>query len=375
MAKSTPRSRCRRVGRGACGGTALVALIGLAACGGGEADEGTRTPLVVMTRNLYLGADLVDVILATSLEALHGRVEAVRASVVASDPPARVALIADEIAAAQPAAVALQEVELFRVQRPSDLDPAAPMVNATEVLYDFLELLQAALAARGQRYRVAVSHTLTDVEAPGRGGDGVLYDLRMTDRDVILVREGTAFARPTMRDFARYVEVRLGGVPSYPVQFRRGWSSVDLTVGGAPVLFVNTHLEVGGPLVAFQRDQGAELIAALRGRREQIVAAGDFNSPAGLAGADTYRDLMRVFRDAWTLLPSPVPVGNTCCRELDGPPIGINGVRIDLVLVKGPVTAIAGTVTGEDPAVRTPSGLAASDHAGVVMTVGIKPAP
>ncbi len=327
-----------------------------------------------MTRNLYLGSDLNNVVLANSLEMLVSKSDAFWQTVQKSDIPGRAKLLAGEIAAASPDLLGLQEVEMFRVQTPGDLNPSAPIINADVVVHDFLALLQAELAVLGKSYVVAATNTLSDVEAPARTADGSVYDIRMTDRDVILVKQGVAFANPVTRAFNKYVEINLAGLASFPVQFKRGLSTIDVSIGGATVVFANVHLEVGGVLESFQRDQARELVTLLAPRKEQILMVGDINSSADPEFGASFVDIDKSFNDAWPRLPTPV-LGKTCCRDLSGPPTGVDGDRIDVVLTRGPVTVISGYLTGNDEITRTAAGLAASDHAGVVMQLGIKPAP
>lgn len=103
-----------------------------------------------MTRNVYLGADLSPALAATSLGQLIAAVTAIWAAAQASDVPGRAERPADEIAAARPDLVGLQEVAVRRSQVPADF--VGP--DATTVEYDFLALLLDALAARGQECSV-----------------------------------------------------------------------------------------------------------------------------------------------------------------------------------------------------------------------------
>ena len=78
-------------------------------------------------------------------------------------------ILADEIAAAQPDLVGLQEVAMWR-HGPIELDKIG-QPNATEVDYDFLAILLSDLASRGIRYEVASTQQESDVEAPAFTGD------------------------------------------------------------------------------------------------------------------------------------------------------------------------------------------------------------
>src|SRR5687767_1396805 len=75
--------------------------------------------ITVMTRNLYFGADLGPLLQAGNVPALIGATTVAYGQVVASDPAARIARIADEITAAQPHIVGLQEAVLWRTRTPS----------------------------------------------------------------------------------------------------------------------------------------------------------------------------------------------------------------------------------------------------------------
>ena len=102
-------------------------------------------------------------------------------------------LLAEEIAAARPDLVGLQEVALWR-HGPMQLDKIGQL-NATDVDYDFLAILLSDLASRGTRYEVASAQQESDVEAPAFTGNplsgtaGSAEDVRLTDRDVILLRD------------------------------------------------------------------------------------------------------------------------------------------------------------------------------------------
>ena len=122
-----------------------------------------------MTRNLYLGADINRPLRATAgktgvdaLVAFGNANDELRDVVDATDFPVRSMLLAAEIAAASPDVVGLQEVALWRFQAQSDFT-ATP---ATDVRYDFLQLLQDQLRARGADYSVAVSQDEFDQELP-----------------------------------------------------------------------------------------------------------------------------------------------------------------------------------------------------------------
>ncbi|HEY6930895.1 MAG TPA: hypothetical protein VJA66_14555, partial [Thermoanaerobaculia bacterium] len=145
--------------------------------------------VTVMTRNLYLGADVapaVTAILSGDPTAVVGAVSEIWAKVRFTDFPARADGISREIAAAQPDLIGLQEAELWRSQTPADFVAG----NASHVEYDFVEILLHALEARGLHYSAVAQEHGFDIELPGflsqaDADAGVLSDIRLTERDVI----------------------------------------------------------------------------------------------------------------------------------------------------------------------------------------------
>src|SRR3712207_6691440 len=94
--------------------------------------------LRVMTRNLFIGVDLVPVMGAQTMDAYRVAVARTVEALQASDFRLRARQIAEELALHQPDLVGLQEVALWQ------LDPGA----AAGVAQDFEQLLLDALEAR-----------------------------------------------------------------------------------------------------------------------------------------------------------------------------------------------------------------------------------
>jgi hypothetical protein len=161
----------------------LAALAALIVTGAGVSEAAPR-PVKVMTRNLYLGADLTPSIASTSVPEFLAANASIFATVQRTDFPARARVLATEIQAADPILIGLQEVAIWRRGPVGVLDgPATP---ATEVAFDFLSSLRSELAARRIPYNVVRIQQEADLEAPA--GAPFNRDIRLTIRDVILVK-------------------------------------------------------------------------------------------------------------------------------------------------------------------------------------------
>jgi hypothetical protein len=337
-------------------------------------------PLTVMTRNVYLGADLSPAIGASDLcEAIDGA-GVIYNEVQRTDFPERAVPLAREIRRAKPHLVGLQEVALWRIQNPSDL--GAPPINpnaqpATTVQYDFLDLLKKEL---GNKYRVVGVQEEFDAELPADidASDstgtacGADLDARLTMRDVILARDGVKTGRVRK---GHYKERYVADVSGIEVPADRGWLWTPARVGEAKFRFVNTHLEAfGDPEI--REAQAKELIKkALRGKGQKVLV-GDLNSglpkrhKVGPGLTDNPDDPL-AFRALKDFGMKDRGAVQSCCypSPLDDPSYLFDHT-VDHVLVK-PKVKRAGRafVTGDDPGEMTPSGLWPSDHGGVVSTL------
>jgi hypothetical protein len=230
--------------------------------------------------------------------------------------------------------VGLQEVFSYTIDR---ANPGPPF-------NDYLQELQAALAAQGAVYKVAAVVKNLDLAFPfATNMIGVL------DRDVILARDDVTTKVVDLNGLCQVSEdgCNYQIVASLPnplsteteplpdIVLERGFLAVDATVGNLPVRFVNTHLEVRevGPYRVLQFYQAAELtgiLAALetdplKPQGAPIIVAGDFNSdprdPVLLDGpipiVPPYMQLTGAgYADTWTLRPGN-PDGFSCCQEED----------------------------------------------------------
>jgi len=353
----------------------VVTMLGGCGDGSGGATDGgaddagdgpTQVEVTVMTWNLYMGADIDPLMNPDSIFEVPGLVAEAWDQVQANDFEARAEVITDIIAADDPHLIALLEVSLYRGQSPGDFMDGNP-VQAEEVWLDYLEILAAALAARDLDYEVAIVGEGVDVEVP-MTGDGELDDLRLTDRNAILVRGDVAFANAEAQAFENVYVAPVSG--SDPIVVNRGWIAVDATVEGAALRFAGTHLEIPGASAAVQVAQGDEVIAAFADDPEPVFLVGDLNSPASGAGTATYGNFLDAgYVDSW------VDVGNTesgytCCYGSDLVDTGyVPGSRIDYVFSRGEVAYSEVHTVGSD--VLAAGDLHPSDHLGVVATFEI----
>ncbi len=328
--------------------------------GGGGGASGAR--LTVMTRNLYLGADIRRIAAAATPEEIPAAAGAMWRVILDSDFFARAEAIADEIEAAGPHLVALQEVSLYRTGLPTAC--SGTLVPATEVTIDFLDDLASALAARGLDYVVARQVQNFDAQLCTKVGAETFIDVRLTDRDVILARGDLTLSNPRSGNFTAAAQFPAGG-GTLPVP--RGWASVDVASPLGDLRFVATHLEVEG-FAEVQQAQAAELVglAADGLGAMPLVLAGDFNAGPELAQVTTtYDDLLAAgHADPWPAL-HPADPGLTCCFD-EGLTTGTLTQRIDLILYLGPLAPVDSVLVGL--VANTEPGLYPSDHAGLITT-------
>lgn len=318
-----------------------------------------RTTITVMTRNLYLGANLDPILHATTIPGAFQAVAGAWAQVQANDFPQRAGAIAAEIARAKPDFVGLQELPIYRTQTPSDF----MSTPATAVALDYRQALLAALRARKLPYRFVAVNTNTDVEFPS--GFPPTMDIRLTMRNAILMRTD------------RGIKIRRARAGNYPTTYPifqglvhavRGWAYVDATVGGRTFRVIDTHLEAFDR--ATQEAQSKELLAGPAATQLPVVLLGDLNSrPDGSTTASYPNLIAGGFQDSWPQA-YPSAVGLTCCH---GDDLRVEGgpfyERIDYVLERGGFRGVRGAVTGQALSTRTAGGLWPSDHGGLWMTL------
>lgn len=334
-------------------------------------DNGKGKVVGVMTRNLYLGADLGPVIAAQNTEQVVAASGAVLRDVVANDFPTRAKGLAHEILEQRPDLVGLQEVAFWHT---TPITPAGE-----EITIDYLNLLLNELnkGAGPDRYEVVVVQNEFGTETPadynGVAGDGPGGELanaevlgRLQMRDVILARTGAGVHtwNASGGNFNTLLELSVGG---QPVAVKRGWTATDAQVRGShPFHFVNTHLEAFHPLV--RAAQAQELVAPGGPATSDlpVVLVGDLNSDDDtVSGADqlAYQALLAAgFVERSTDNPLGCCLNSALLAEGAGGSVSDFDHQVDHVMTNEPrITLERSAVTGLLPV----NGFWDSDHAGL----------
>lgn len=218
--------------------------------------------LRVVSRNLYLGADIDHV-----LEDPISGPDIAWAEIMHTDYPSRAPVLAREIVDRMPHLVGLQEVTRYTLIDPQTLTPV--------MVVDWLDILLGYLHAFGAPYQVVVRAENFQTILP-MGGLLVHY----LDGDAILALPGVTIHDQGWQHYA--TQVNLDDFTPIPLGLGENFRSyqwADVSVEGLDFLFVNTHLEIQR-WAAEQEAQTAELLEFVDGYAGPVVMSGDFNSAA-----------------------------------------------------------------------------------------------
>jgi endonuclease/exonuclease/phosphatase family metal-dependent hydrolase len=382
----------------------LVVALGLALLPGAATAAGKKkgTKLTVMTRNLYLGADLTPALQASTIDQTIDVGGQIVNQVYATKFPAiRAASIAAEIKKRKPDLVGLQEAAWWRTG-PVNIGAAlgTPVASQTDpaggdFLAELLKRLNKSKKKGAVRYMVAVVKPEFDVELPvnddgqGSGLAGADHNERLTMRDAILVRKGVGvkFKKPTSGTFNTLLRVDLAGaVRTFDVT--RGWTAIKVTARGRSFRFVNTHLEAfdsqgsnttnqgttlgKGDIRAAQASQLVGPGGAAKSKRP-VILLGDMNSDDDTVQPNGDRNAyMALTAGGFSERSTANPL--SCCLNdpfLVGGPNSINDFdhQVDHVLTNTKkIKFVKGFVDGRAPV----NGLYPSDHAALTSVLKIK---
>src|SRR4051812_8276400 len=336
--------------------------------------------VTVMTRNVFLGADLAPAIGAPDIAKAIDGAGTVFNQMQSTKFAERAVPLAAEIKASKADLVGLQEVALWRKQTPSDggappISPLAGATAATQVDQDFLALLRAHL---GSSYKVVKAQEEFDAELPvdadhndatGTGplaAAGADFDARLTMRDVILIRKGSKVkvSKAKAGHYKTRYEPNVGGIV-IPVD--RGWASVEARIGNSKFRFVTTHLEAfGDPKI--RAAQAKELVKGPLTTHEQVILVGDLNSGDKRDNEPEKPGDELAFRVFTDFGMKNNGARQSCCYDSLFDAGGRFDHTVDHVLSKPGLKTVSARVTGAEAGERTPSGLWPSDHGGVVST-------
>ncbi len=310
-------------------------VAGSALANGDGGPDGSDRPVTVMTRNLYLGADLTPIFTAIIYGGdVSAAVGQVYTEAMLSNIPGRAAKMAGEISAAQADLVGLQEVVAW----------SGPAGNV-----DFLPLIMAHLPGY---QAIAVASGFNQSFGP----------IGLQVRDVILARTDQPTSQLKLSNiqtghYGTVVSFSFGGLT---ISLPRQWASVDVKIRGKSFRFITTHLESidSPPFGPVRPAQAAELLGGPANTGLPVVLVGDFNSQIGDAGDAAQMIVNAGFSSAAS--------GHTCCHDnlLDSG--SAFEKQIDFIFYRGDFKVVSAGVTGGPGSF---SGFWPSDHGGVVATL------
>jgi endonuclease/exonuclease/phosphatase family metal-dependent hydrolase len=386
-------SFARRMDRALFVGLGLLGLLTVVAVAlftqPAHARKGEST-VKVMSRNVFLGADLSPGTQATTIPELVDGAGEILNQVDANKFQVRAKGLATEILRKEPDLVGLQEAALWR-DAPCDSPIVPPSATHVRRGGDFLDLLMNQLNEDGRNYRLVVSQPEFDFQVwANTDGDrstgkpfGCEIEGRLTMRDAILARRGAGVKTKDAEGghFDTLLQVTPGGAD---VDVTRGWTAVDAKVGDSPRFrFVNTHLEAFDNQASNHTNQGTD-VGNGKVRKAQALeliapggpAAGD--KPVVLLG-DLNSDVKTQLKPGdgaadWQLLEAGFAERSTrdplsCCLSADVLRVGAGAAvsqfdhKVDHIMTNDPGHVRRGrtAVTGRRPH----NGFWDSDHAGL----------
>ena len=355
--------------------TALTAGA-LALTGAGAAQAADN--VTVMTRNVFLGADLGPALKATDTASFIHAAGIIYRQLETTNFRKRAKGLAAEVQQRRPDLIGLQEVALWR-RGPVNITAITGKPAASEVYQDFLKILLKKVNAGKAQYEVVKIQKEFDFEAPADVDDnpqtgllGADADFRLTMRDVILKRKGAGITTKDLRG-GHYTKKNSFTVTIGPVTVTsiRGWLSARVQKKNGPWLtFANTHLEAFDDrtqVPSIRALQAREFAKAMGKVKGPLIAVGDYNSDSpGLVPGDeqAFEALLKAgFKDIGTTTPLSCCIATSDDMQTGGS-IDEFDHRVDQIFTTTPrkVKRVRTWVVGLEQSF----GFWHSDHAGVV---------
>ena len=258
----------------------LILILGLA-----SPVQASQSTVTVMSRNIYLGADVG--IAMNLLPDFKAAAQFMWEQVELTDFNQRSKVLANEIAAANPDVVGIQEATKWMCQE--------GVFSSKVTVYDFTQMLLVELDQLGYTYEIASAGDNKAIN-PGFSIPPIPHLTLVTDEEVFPALFGTEtvacgfeIADVLLVKSELSPQVRAVGTTEYKDAYTiiptlmtvyRGFSWADIAINGTEIRFVTTHLESlwdedKVPLAKIQTDQ---LIADLSDSKIPVIVMGDFNS-------------------------------------------------------------------------------------------------
>lgn len=372
----------------------VIALTGMAAAAEAKPKKTKAVPVKVMTRNIYLGADLSPALNANTFKEFTAANGDILEEVDRTDFPRRAIGLSQEIQQTKPDLVGLQEVAWWR----TNATPAGPQqgpngqFTATTNRYNFLQLLLDQLAAQGMDYDVVVEKVEFDFEAPAdtdnnpdTGLEGGDIQGRLTMRDVILVNaDSKVKAKAKKAQSGSFANLFTPNISGIDVPVTRGFTAADVTVkkGKGKKLvkktfrFVNSHFEAFDDetqrpsIRALQAQELLDGPARGQGKAKTVILLGDFNSDVPGVQPGDEQAYQTLLDGGFTERSIDQPI-SCCVSNLFTAPASEFDHQVDHIMTNAStkqVKLVNSQVTGLDQV----NGIYSSDHAGVFSTLKLR---
>ena len=308
----------------------------------------------VMTRNLYVGANILPLATAAPGEEFERAASERLREVDSTEPDARMKVLAAEIVRAKVDFVNVQEATAWYT------GPKGDPAKAPWTRWDYLAALKRELRALGRPYYVVTSERPLDTEGPSDMG----VDVRFKTGNAVLLRKRSGFRieRAKSGRFPTQLTVPTRAIGD--VETTRGWNYVDFTVDGQKARLVNAHPEAFSADVRLQ--QMRELVAGPLKTKRRVILAGDLNTGPDLPQEQDrapYAVLAEAgFVDRRTAEPN-------CCFS-DDLRTGVWDHIVDRIMTRPRLPLVRSFIGSTSD--TTPSGLLASDHGAVTSVLRLR---